>query len=191
MSQDLGKFLAAVAAHWWLWAVAAIIVGDQLLRAASVGYRGATDRVVKPGLRASLALVAAVIAALAGGYAVYEDAQARLADTEKKLAEAVVLRPELKTLETTTERQPDGTYKISKLVEIASRYPPSALHITVTAKGITELKIEPQSKHGMMIHGPSSQSGDTITDRIQGPVGKYLLIIFAASADVTLTHRFE
>lgn len=191
MSHGLGQFLTAVAAHWWLWAVAAVIVGDQLLRAASAGYRGAADRLIRPGARASLALVAAVAAALAGGYAVYVDSQVKLADTEKKLAEAVVLRPELKTLETTTERQPDGTYKISKLVEIVSRYPPSALHITATAKGISELKIEPQIKRGMMIHGPSSQNGDTITDRIQGPVGKYLLVIFAGSAEVTLTHRFE
>ena len=191
MNPDLGQFLSTVAAQWWLWAVAAIIVVDQILRAASGGYRGATDRLVKPGLRGGVALVAAVVVALAGGFVAYQGMQAKLADTEKRLAEVVVLRPELKTLETTTERQPDGSYRISKLVEIVSRYPPSALHLTATAKGISELKIEPQSKHGMMIHGPSSQSGDTITDRIQGPVGKYLLVIHATSADVTLTHRFE
>jgi hypothetical protein len=191
MSEELERFLSGVAGHWPLWAVLAVVVADQLLRATSAGYRAATDRVLKPGLRAALVLVAAVVAALAGGYAVFQDAQARLADTEKKLAEAVVLRPELKTLDTVIERESDGTYKISKLVEIVSRYPPSALHLTATAKGISELKIEPQSKRGMMIHGPSSQNGDTITDRIQGPVGKYLLIIRAASAEVTLTHRFE
>jgi hypothetical protein len=191
MSGELERFLGGLAGLWWLWAVAAVILADQFLRATSLGYRGATDRAFRPGLRATLMLAVVVVAALAGGFVVYRDAQARLADTEKRLAEAVVLRPELKTLETTTERQPDGSYKISKLVEIVSRYPPSALHIAATAKGITELKVEPQSKRGMMIHGPSSQNGDTIRDRIQGPVGKYLLIIHAASAEVTLTHRFE
>ena len=198
MNEPIGQFVDTVAAQWWLWAAAAVILGDQILRAASAGYRSATDRLLRPGTRGALALAAAVVVSLGAGFVAFKDARAkladtetRLADTEKKLAEAVVLRPELKVLDTTTERFPDGTYKISKLVEIVSRFPPSSLHIAVTAKGITELKIEPQSKRGMMIHGPSAQNGDTITDRIQGPAGKYLLVIRSASADVTLTHRFE
>ena len=198
MNETMGQFLDTVAAQWWLWAAVVVILGDQILRAASAGYRSATDRVLRPGLRGGLALAVAVVVALAAGFVAFKDArgrladsETRLADTEKKLAEAVVLRPELKVLDTITERSPDGTYKISKLVEIVSRFPPSSLHLTVTAKGISELKIEPQSKRGMMIHGPSAQNGDTITDRIQGPAGKYLLVIRSTSADVTLTHRFE
>ena len=198
MNGAIGQFLNIVAAQWWLWAVAAAVLGDQALRAASSGYRSATDRRVTPGLRGALALVAVAVVTLGAGFVAFhgtqvelQDSQAKLADTEKRLAEAVVLRPELKVLETTTERFPDGTYKVSKLVEIVSRFPPSSLHITATAKGIMDLKIEPQSKRGMMIHGPSAQDGDTITDRIQGPAGKYLLVIRCATADVTLTHRFE
>ncbi|MGE5146125.1 MAG: hypothetical protein ACM3N5_05215 [Candidatus Eiseniibacteriota bacterium] len=198
MDDAINQFLATVAGQWWLWVAAAVIAGDQLLRAASAGYQSATDRVLKPGSRGGATLVVAVVVALAAGFVAFKDARARLADaetrladTEKKLAEAVVLRPQLKELDTTIEKFPDGTYKVSKLVEIVSRFPPSALHIAVTAKGIRDLRIEPQSKSGMMIHGPSAQNGDTITDRIQGPVGKYLLVIRTGSADVTLTHRFE
>jgi hypothetical protein len=198
MDESIGQFLATVAAQWWLWVAVAVILGDQILRAASAVYQSATDRLLKPGPRRGLALAVAVVVAFAAGFVAFKDAGAklaetetRLADTEKKLAEAVVLRPQLKVLDTTTERFPDGTYKVSKLVEIVSRFPPSSLHIMVTAKGISELKIEPQSKRGMMIHGPSAQNGDTITDRIQGPAGKYLLVIRSGSADVTLTHRFE
>lgn len=198
MNEPIGQFLDSVVAQWWLWLVAALILGDQLLRAVSAGYRAATDALLKPGARGALTTIAAVVVTLAAGFVAFNDArakladtEARLADTEKKLSEAVVLRPELKVLDTITERFPDGTYKISKLIEIVSRFPPSSLHITVTAKGIMDLKIEPQSKVGMMIHGPSAQKGDTITDRIQGPAGKYLLVIRSASADVTLTSRFE
>ena len=112
-------------------------------------------------------------------------------NSNRKLAEAICSILEVPLGHARIEKFPDGTYKVSKLVEIISRYPPSALHIAVTAKGIRDLRIEPQSKSGMMIHGPSAQNGDTITDRIQGPIGKYLLVIRAGSADVTLTHRFE
>lgn len=191
MDSGLSSFIGTIAAQWWLWAVAGLLVADQALRLASGAYRRSTDRWVRPGWRGFASLVAAVAAALAAGFMAYGDVTARLAHTEKQLAETVVLRPELKMLETTTERLPDGTYKISKLVEIVSRSPPGRLHIAATARGIRDLKIEPQTKRGMMIHGPSAQKGDTITDRIQGPVGKYLLIIRAAGDEVTLVHHFE
>jgi hypothetical protein len=191
MDSELGQFLREIAAHWWLWVVAAVLAGDQALRAASGAYRQRTDRWLKPGWRGALSLAAAVAVVLAAGFLAFTDVAARLADSEKRLAETVVLRPRLDLLETTTERLPDGTYRISKLVEIVSRTPPGRLQIAATARGIMDLKIEPQAKRGMMIHGPSAQNGDTITDRIQGPVGKYMLIIRAAGADVTLVHHFE
>lgn len=191
MDNGLSPFIGAVAGQWWLWAVAGVLVADQALRLASGAYRRSTDRWFTPGWRGFASLVAAVTAVLAAGFVAYSDVTARLADTERRLAETIVLRPELKMLETTIERLPDGTYKISKLVEIVSRSPPGRLHIAATARGIRDLKIEPQSKRGMMIHGPTSQKGDTITDRIQGPVGKYLLIIRAAGDEVTLVHHFE
>jgi hypothetical protein len=191
MDDALGQFLGDIATRWWVWAVAGVLLVDQALRAASAAYRDATDRRLAPGPRGALSLVVAVAVVLAGGFLAFRDANARLAETQQRLAEAEALRPQLKTLDTTTERFPDGTYKISKLVEIVSRVPPGSLHIVVTAKGISDLRIEPQSKRGMMIHGPSSLKGDTITDRIQGPVGKYLLVVRAASAQVTLEHHFE
>jgi hypothetical protein len=188
---SFGQYIGDVAANWWLWLVAAVLIGDQALRVASGAYGRWTDERLKPGFRGGVSVVAAVAVVLAGGFLTFRDASAKLAGAEQQLAEAVALRPELKTLETTSERFPDGTYKISKLVEIVSRTPPSSLHLVATSKGIMDLKIEPQSKRGMMIHGPSTQKGDTITDRIQGPVGKYLLVIRSATADVTLTHHFE
>ena len=191
MDSELGQFIREIAAHWWLWVVAAVLAGDQALRIASGAYRQRTDRWLKPGWRGALSLAAAVAVVLAAGFLAFTDVTAKLADTEKRLAEAAVLRPRLDMIETTTERLPDGTYRISKLVEIVSRTPPGRLHIAATARGIMDLKVEPQAKRGMMIHGPSAQNGDTITDRIQGPVGKYMLIIRATGADVTLVHHFE
>ena len=191
MDADLSQFLGDAAGRWWLWVAAGLLAGDQVMRAASSGYRHRTDGWLKPGARGALSVVAAVAVVLAAGFVAYRDARVKLADAEKRLAETVILRPELKDLETTTERFPDGTYKISKLVEIVSRTPPGSLHVKVTARGIMDLRIEPQSKRGMMIHGPSAHKDDTITDRIQGPVGKYLLVIRSASADVRLEHHFE
>ena len=186
-----GQYIGAVATHWWLWLVAGVLVADQALRVVSGAYGRWSDQRLKPGWRGGLSVVAAVAVVLAAGFLAFSDASAKLAGAEQRLVEAVALRPELKVLETTSERFPDGTYKISKLVEIVSRTPPSSLHLVATSKGIMDLRIEPQNKHGMMIHGPSTQKGDTITDRIQGPVGKYLLVIRSATADVTLTHHFE
>src|SRR5690554_492918 len=135
MDEAFGQFLAQVAAHWWLWAVVAALLCDQALRLAVPAYRQRTDRWLKPGWRGALSVVAAAVVALVGGYLAYRDVSLRLADTEKRLAETVVLQPKLNMLETTTERLPDGTYRISKLVEIVSRTPPGRLHIAATARG--------------------------------------------------------
>ena len=127
-------------------------------------------------------------------FVTYHNERTRHQETKEKLSEVRNVkesRLEIRTIDTTTKTNPDGTYTIVRLVEIMSLPRQGILRFIVHGKGIINLKVKSQGQL-MTLYGAGGGTADSAFLEIQNPWGKYLVVVQTRNADdVIFDYSFE
>ena len=169
----------------FLWA-SALLLGSGPIILRQAGYPGFAERwlslLQKLPFGRGLVVVVAFGAFGWSNFSAYRGVQETLIEIEQR-AEGPILR----TLDEQSERNPDGTYTIQRLIRVESQFAPNLLHLEAIGDGVIDLNIVSEGRNTSFLIKPAQPNSISI----QFPNGAYTVVVRSKTPKVLIDHRFE
>ena len=123
MFESIIEFLYAVASYWWAIIPGLALEGGRVLRLVWGGYDEWAERVFPRDRQRQWGRKLVVLGLVMATFLAFHDERTRHQETKAKLSEVRSVkesRLEIRTIDTATKTNPDGTYTIARLVKVVS-----------------------------------------------------------------------